>query len=414
MSDISLAEALELYPPISGSVLANEKGEVHIAMDADNILGTPFLVDVKDMPYAGDAEDLSPRTVVLLPPLSSVFAVKVTQFSCGTVAVASSFNHQVADLRGFLDFLELWAQLARGEPVDYTKIPEDWSRTPGRFFPSLIKESETSIPPPPPPPFTVLPAPATGLSPSLMVPSDVTRWRFTKNSMEQLKSDFSPEELKRNSDLWISSGDALTALLCGVITRARNHANVARLEGRSCQESQIESIAMAADGRERAPKGDMSGGRYFGNFNALWAIPVSRSDLLSSTLDSASRVALAVRNGLNLHLSAEAIANKISFFEAPENIHPPGRITWSADIILTNWCRFDLQGPKLDIGWGKPFCATAGAVSVYPPGYCIMMQEKDSGDVLVIMTVELEGTEGLRADALLNKYATLVPDQPSS
>jgi hypothetical protein len=193
----------------------------------------------------------------------------------------------------------------------------------------------------------VLPAPATGPPPFLLAPSEISRWKFTKSSMERLKSDFSPSASSKEhkSDLWISSGDALAALLCGVITRARKNANVARLQGRSSLESQTETIAMAADGRDRSPQGNMSGGRYFGNFNPLWSAAVSRSDLLSPTCRSASRVALAIRNALNLQLSPEAIAYKISFFEAPQNTKPPGRIVWSADVILTNWCRFDLQGP---------------------------------------------------------------------
>ncbi|KAI8599337.1 transferase [Dissophora ornata] len=405
----SLAEALELYPPVAGTVQANEARELCIAMDAENTLGTPFLVEMKDTPYTGDSEDLSPRTDVMLPPSSSIFAVKVTQFSCGTIAVAASINHQVADLRGFLDFLELWAQLARGETVDFTKIPDDWSRTPGRFFSGLVRESTLPTPPPPPPPFVVLPTPATGPPAFLMASSGISRWKFTKSSMERLKSDFSPSVSKEHkSDLWISSGDALAALLCGVITRARENAAVARLEGRSSLESQTERIAMAADGRGRAPQGNMSG-RYFGNFNALWSATVSRSDLTSLTCESASRVALAIRNDLNIQLSPEAIADKISFFEAPQNATPAGRIAWTADVILTNWCQFDLQGPKLDFGWGKPFCSTPGGGSIFPPGYCLMTQEKDSGDVSVLMTVEQEGVDGLKADSLLNKYATLVP-----
>ncbi|KAG0164345.1 hypothetical protein DFQ28_010436 [Apophysomyces sp. BC1034] len=405
----SLAEALELYPPVAGTVPVNEKGESYIAMDAENRMGTPFLVEMKDTPYAGDTEDLSPRTAVLLPPSSSTLAVKVTQFSCGTIAVAASIHHQVADLRGFLDFLEIWAQLARGETIDFTKIPDDWSHNPGRFFSGLIKDS-TALTRPSPPPFMVLPTPATGPPPFLLAPSEVSRWKFTKSSMERLKSDFSPSASSKEhkSDMWISSGDALAALLCGVITRARENANVARLQGRSSLESQTEKIAMAADGRGRSPQGNMSG-RYFGNFNTLWSATVSRSDLLSLTCASASRVALAIRNTLNLELSPEAIAHKISFFEAPQNTTPPGRISWSADIILTNWCQFDLQGPKLDFGWGKPFSSTSGGGNTFPPGYCIMTQEKDSGDISVMMTVEQEGADGLKADSLLNKYATLVP-----
>ena len=81
----SLAEALELYPPVAGTVRPNEKGELYIDMDAENRLGTPFLVEMKDTPYAGDSEDLSPRHVMLLPPSSSTLAVKVTQVMCNAL-----------------------------------------------------------------------------------------------------------------------------------------------------------------------------------------------------------------------------------------------------------------------------------------------------------------------------------------
>lgn len=86
----SLAEALELYPPVAGMVQINDKGEVFIAMDKEDIVGTPFLVDVKDAPFVKDAEDLSPRTEPILPPMASTFAVKVTQVS---VIQLTLFNH---------------------------------------------------------------------------------------------------------------------------------------------------------------------------------------------------------------------------------------------------------------------------------------------------------------------------------
>ncbi|KAF9559260.1 hypothetical protein EC968_006654 [Mortierella alpina] len=402
----SLAEALELCPPVAGTVRTNDKGEPCIAMDAENIQGTPFLVCTRDAPYEGDSEDLSPRTDMLLPPLSSSLAVKVTRFSCGTIAVGSSINHQVADLRAFLDFLELWAQIARGESIDFTRIPDDWSRNPGRFFPKVEPAAQALLPPPPP--FTVLPAPATGPPAILMQPSVISRWTFTKSSMERLKADFSPAAaLDDRSGLWISSGDALTSLVCGVITRARENGNVPRVEGRSTAESPYESIAMAADGRTRAPKGNMANGRYYGNFNPLYSTSVSRSDLLSLSCEAASRVALAVRAALNQQLSPEALAHRISFFEDPQNTKPSGRIVWSADIILTNWCQSDLQGPKLDFGWGKPFRATSGGVTVYPPGYCIMTENKDLGEVSIMVTIEHAGVDALKADPLLNKYGTL-------
>jgi hypothetical protein len=314
-------------------------------------------------------------------------------------------HHQVVDLSGYLDFLEVWAQLARGETIDFTKMPDDWSHTPGRFFSGLNRKSTV---PTPPPGFKVLPAPPTGSPP--FSPAEITRWKFTKSAVERLKNDFSPSGSSK--ELWISSGDALAALSWGAITRARNNKNVAIFQafGGSSLESQTETIAMAADGRDRSPQGNMLGRRYFGNFNILPSITVSRSDLLSLTCESASRVALEIRNALKLQLSPEAIADKIIFMEDPQNTKPPGRIAWTADVALTNWCQFDLQGPKFDFGWGKPFCATAGSGGIFPPGYVMLMQEKSSGDVFVMMTVEQEGADGLKADSLLNKYAILVTD----
>ena len=314
-------------------------------------------------------------------------------------------------MSGYLDFLEVWAAIARGETIDFTRIPNDWSHTPGRFFSDLNrKPSVTTCPPG----FKVLSTPPTCGPPFL--PAEVTRWKFTKSAVERLKNDFSPSAIssneQNNSHLWISSGDALAALSWGAITRARQNGNSPRLQvfGGSTVESQTETLAMAADGRDRSPQGNMLNRQYFGNFNVLPSITVSRSYLLYPCRESAARVALAIRNALTHQLSSEAIADKISFMEDPQNTKPRGHIAWSADVALTNWCRFDLQGPKFDFGWGKPFCATAGSGGVFPPGYVLMMHANSSGDVFVMMTVEQERANRLKADLLLNNYAALVPD----
>jgi hypothetical protein len=86
----SLAEALELYPPVAATVKTDEEGVPYIALDADSIQGSPFLVEVKDTPYAGDTEDLCPRSEVVLPPNSSTLAVKVTQVGEHSLNVSQS------------------------------------------------------------------------------------------------------------------------------------------------------------------------------------------------------------------------------------------------------------------------------------------------------------------------------------
>jgi hypothetical protein len=315
--------------------------------------------------------------------------------------VASSLHHYVADLRGFLDFLGVWAYLARGETIDLQTLP-DWSHTPGRFF-TEYNSALQSVPPPAPKGYTVLPSAPTGGFPAFS--SEVQFWRFTKSGLANLKKDLSAA-LESSSQTWISTGDALSALLWGVITRARQSANVSGLPafGQSSEESGTETIGIAADGRERSPNMNMVGGRYFGNFNILFMTTVSRADLLSPDAKSASRVALAIRTSLNEQLTSEGIAKRIQFLEVPEHA---GRVIWSAGVALTNWCRFDMQGDDMDFGWGKPFDATGGE-GVLPPGYVRLQEQKTTGDVRIIVTVEKEGGPAMKADPLLNKYATLV------
>ncbi|KAF8943098.1 hypothetical protein BGZ47_005811 [Haplosporangium gracile] len=266
----TLAEALELYPPVAGT------GEIFIAMDKEGIVGTPFLVDFKDTPFVKDFEDLSPRTELILLPMASILAVKVTQFSY---------------LREFLDFLELWAQFSRGEPVDFTRILDDWEQSTSSGTGTLRPLRYSNI-----------------RSIGLLVGT------LGGDELEVYKDFDGATETRSFTTCWFETldlvGGALAALVSGAITRARQDSKVARLEGRSSEESDIESIAIAADGRERAPKGNMSEGRYLGNFNNLWGLTVPLSDLSTPTTEATGRAALAIRTHHKVQISAESVAKR--------------------------------------------------------------------------------------------------------
>lgn len=341
-------------------------------------------------------------------------------------------HHQVVDLSGYLDFLAIWALLARGEPINLTDIPDDWSRSPDRFFSDYYlntkQSTEIPAPPPPPPGWHVLPTlPATESSPAPASPGIDTKWKFTNDAVERLKKDFSPSA--GSKDLWVSSGDALAALIWGAITRARNASNTPPSrafgdpQGGSISERQTDSevLAMAADGRTKFPekqeKDKDKNMKYFGNLNFLPSITASRTDLLSPTAESASRVAFAIRNALTRQLSPEAILHKLAFFEDPRNSKPLGRIGWTADVVMTNWCKFDFHGARYDFGWGKPFLVTTatGSKGAYPPGYVVLMREGSEGaqDCVAMVTVERQALGDLKEDLLLNKYAELVEEDAS-
>ena len=118
--------------------------------------------------------------------------------------MAASIHHQLTDLRGYLDFVETWATLARGEAIDFAKVLTDWLHTPMKYFDGLYSETGAY-----PSGYSVLPHSPT--EPPAFAPSEVTYWNFKKQDIERLKKEFS----SLASDEWISSDDALASLCWG-------------------------------------------------------------------------------------------------------------------------------------------------------------------------------------------------------
>ena len=80
----SLADALEHYPPISGTITPNSDGHLSISCDGR---GADFIYDTRDYPHAdlpnGDADDLAPRGPLVSDAKqnSALLAVKATMVS---------------------------------------------------------------------------------------------------------------------------------------------------------------------------------------------------------------------------------------------------------------------------------------------------------------------------------------------
>ncbi|KAI9255147.1 transferase [Phascolomyces articulosus] len=407
----SLAHALELYAPLIGTVHSDGNDNYYINLDDSSNPGIPFYFESKNAPYVshiveglsarGDEKESGPLTSE-----ASVLAIKVTQFSCRTIVIAATIHHQVSDLRSLLDFIEVWALLARDERIDYNRIPNDWSRTPSRFFPSHNGKPST-------PSGWVIhsePVPIEKILEPVFVPVKPSVWKITKSSINQLKVDllsFKSNDNNGNSSTpsWISKADALTALAAGAITRAReNSSDVKRLWGRSSAESKVENINITCNYRSRAPQGTIQSDDYFGNCLAMTNAAILRDDLLSATVDATSRVAFTIRSTLNEELRPQNIANYLAFFEPDKLVKPHARLHLKWDLIFSNWCQFDLKDPAIDFGWGKPLKGSpAGGDSA--PGYCHVMNGDESGDIVMSLIVELACVKELEADPLLNKYA---------
>jgi len=328
------------------------------------------------------------------------------QFTCGTVVVACSCHHFAADMQSYLDFLEVWATIVRNETAfDQSKLPKTFEHQPEHFFDNVKPNAPpTEIPRG----FVVLPSPPQGPPPSPK--AAVTIWHFTADTAEQLKRACSPS---KESGEWISTGDVMSGILFGAITRAREAISYPRnsLSGRSSAESGTESLTMTADGRERSPNKCMTNGAYFGNFQVINAVTVPRTTLTSTSLENLATVALAIRTNLHQQVNPESIKAKLGFFNNPDFAKPPGRILMSADVSMSSWCKFNFTGPEFSFGetllGGRPYKTTYGG-GVLQPGAGVLIKDYDTGTITMILSVEAECQEIIKGDVVLNKYAKLM------
>ncbi|KAK7464712.1 hypothetical protein VKT23_005918 [Stygiomarasmius scandens] len=399
---LSLADALELYPPVAGCLRPIEPGSSDLAIFCNNH-GAEFMVQKEDKPYVEEENNLESLSSIplFLPPdevaSRGSFFVKVTKFSCGTVTIVPALHHYVADLASYMDFISAWTKLARGEPVNPDSLPKSWAHEPTSYFSTKPTTLPKSVPGifvipenAPPPPFP-------NVRPTL-------RWYFSDTSLEQLKKDCAPLIALSGSGtkLWVSTADAFTALVWAAQTRAR-YAIDPKLVANSLQ-----SLGVAADARERLKTLGLPWA-YFGNFNLSLAVSVSKEDLLEPTLAATSRVALAIRAGILEHLTYDAMAARVAFLEAQAEALKPRvgqRLMLEGDCRSTNWSRHDMT--KMNFGAGlEPAYTNVGTKGSFPAG--TMFIWKAEGGVIVATPLDSkEADDILIADELMQKYGTLV------
>ncbi|KAJ3811136.1 transferase [Lentinula aff. lateritia] len=400
----SLAEALELYPPVAGTIHKSPDDASAIIIYCDG-RGATFTTQVERRSYMESEhtlDGLSASDLFALDDSKTPFGVKLTLFSCGTVVMITSMHHHMADLTSYVDFLETWARLCRGDSNDLV-LPQSWSR-------DLNLPAPVSVPAMMPGililPFSSTPPPI----PVLRV--DGLRWFISNASLAQLKTDciavLNSDDPVRS---WISSADAFTALVWGAMTRARHNIPTKSMLFTN-SDVELESLGVAVDGRERLGLGSPGAEnptRFFGNLNLSLAVYAPRADLLEATLNATSDVALMIRRTIQDESRPETIASRVAFLEAKVEATKPHthRIVLEGDCRSTNWSKYDLT--KLDFGLGsniKSVETTLGTKSTYPAGMFLIV--KSRGGLVVATTVEKEADVLLKIDPLLTQYAEVL------
>ncbi|KAJ4472042.1 transferase [Lentinula aciculospora] len=401
----SLAEALELHPPVAGTIHTSPGDASVITIVCDG-RGATFMTQVESRSYVESEhtlDGLSGTDLFGFDASKTIFGVKLTLFSCGTIAMITSMHHHAADLSSYMDFLDIWARLSRDDSK-HLVLPESWSRDLNLTTPVAIPSTMPGI--------LILPPSLGPLPMPALRMFDGLRWFIRDESLAQLKVDCLAYPISEDS--WISSADAFTALVWGAMTRAR-HNIPTKTALFANNHAELESLGVAADGRERLGLGPSSTGsptRFFGNLNLSLAVYTSRADLLEATLEATSRVARAIRKTIQDETTLEAIASRVAFIEAQvERMRPHtiDRIVLEGDCRSTNWSKYDMT--EFDFGLGpsvKSVETTLGTVSTYPAGMFLIVQGK--GGLVVATTVEKEADVLLRVDPLLSRYAELLSD----
>ncbi|KAJ3889218.1 transferase [Lentinula edodes] len=397
----SLSEALELYPPVAGTFHKSPDDASTILISCDG-RGATFTTQVERRSYMESEhtlDGLSASDIFALDDSKTPFGVKLTLFSCGTVVIITSMHHHMADLTSYVDFLETWARLSRGDSNDLV-LPQSWSRDLNLPAPASVPSMMPGI--------LILP-PSLTPPPMPVIRVDGLRWFISDASLAQLKTDciavLNSEDPVRS---WISSADAFTALVWGAMTRARHKIPTKSMLFTN-NDAELESLGVAVDGRERLGLGAGSPTRFFGNLNLSLAVYAPRADLLGANLKATSDVALIIRRTIQDESRPETIASRVAFLESKVEATKPytHRIVLEGDCRSTNWSKYDLT--KLDFGLGsnvKSVGTTLGTKSTYPAGMFLIV--KSSGGLVVATTVEKEADVLLKRDPLLTQYAEVL------
>ncbi|KAF9076643.1 transferase family-domain-containing protein [Rhodocollybia butyracea] len=158
---LALAETLEMYPPIAGTIHASPDDASALTLVCDGP-GAAFITKLEDRVYVENENtlpQLAGADIFAMDLKLPIFTVKLSLFSCGTMVMVTSMHHHAADLTSYMDFIGAWARLSRGEGLDMEAIPHSWSRDINLSLSVTMPSSMPGIMILPPPSATATPIP---------------------------------------------------------------------------------------------------------------------------------------------------------------------------------------------------------------------------------------------------------------
>ncbi|MCO5554466.1 hypothetical protein L7F22_007995 [Adiantum nelumboides] len=309
-----LAGRLGISPEGKLDVHCNDQGVIFVAAEADTTVSSLGEVVKPDNSRLGKLVYQVPgaRNILEMPPVTA----QVTKFQCGGFVLGLAMNHCMFDGIGAMEFVNAWAETARGVPIS----------TPPVIDRSILK---ARVPPQINYPHNeFLQIEDLSQKQDLLLGEDLVfkSFCFSPESLENLKKTAMEDgELER-----CSTFEALS----GLVWRSRSKAMGMLPE-------QQTKLLFAVDGRNRIspplPKG------YMGNGILLTYALTTAEELTQKPLSSAVR---KVQEAIGL-INDDYIRSAIDYFEATR-----ARPSLAATLLITTWSR--LAFFTTDFGWGEP------------------------------------------------------------
>ncbi|XP_048555673.1 omega-hydroxypalmitate O-feruloyl transferase-like [Triticum urartu] len=321
----ALARVLVHYHPLAGRLGISPEMKLIVECTGE---GVPFVEAEAacDLALIGDLSTPDPaalgqlvysvpgaKNILEMPPMTA----QVTRFECGGFSLGLAMNHCMFDGLGAMEFVNSWAEMARGA-TELTVPPFlDRSVLRARDPPAISNPHHE---------FEEI--------------ADVSEMAALYGGQELVYRSFcfDPDRLERVRGLALADGDlercTTFEALSGLVWRARTRALGLAPE-------QQTKLLFAVDGRRRfvppLPKG------YFGNGIVLTNALATAGDLLSAPV---SRAAGKVQEAVRM-VTDEYMRSAVDYFEATR-----ARPSLASTLLITTWSRLAFNGA--DFGWGEP------------------------------------------------------------
>ncbi|KAM0699427.1 hypothetical protein Q7P36_000429 [Cladosporium allicinum] len=321
-----------------------------------------------------------------------VFAAKITFTDTGILLVAG-VHHASCDGAGFAAIMKLWASQIHG--VGKTRAPGVSLRMFDRTAITALRSNSI---------------PSIDRYPGLMVVNELPEaheelpgaetcvFRFSRESLRGLKQTASPDH---PSMPWISTHDALSALLWICVSKARR----IPIRHDTSDKLVVSMLSVAVDGRNRLSP-DVSS-EYLGNASLNCPVRLTVESLLSAQW-SLYYTAYAIRSALS-DFGARSFAETMALIESI----PIGCLKRSystirgPDFAITSWAKMGLYEQSWGPHLGKP--AHVRAIVDGVMGWAAILPERSDGSLEVMIVLEPQAMERLKKDSVLRIYADLQP-----